>query len=326
MADTDTAVLVGDIGGTNARLAIATPGADSAALSAVQRLHGADYPDLPDVIEAYLRNCGLPRPSCACLSIAGPIRDGVATFTNSSWKADSRALEQRFQFCKVQLLNDFSALAYSVPFLDPQQREQVRAGHAAAGGPISVIGPGTGFGVALLVPGERGWTVVPTEGGHRSFPPTTRRELQLCEELGAFERHLSIENLLSGSGIATIYKTLAAIGGHPPEALGPDEITRRALAGSDGLCKGTVAMFCEMLGAAAGDIALTHGATGGVYLGGGILPKIRPLFLASHFAERFCAKGVMSAYLERIPIFMIDSDYAALTGAALWFHHHARRQ
>jgi glucokinase len=325
--DQDTAVLVADVGGTNARLAIAQANADltTVAISAFQSLRGADYADLPSLIDSYLQTLDVPRPQQACLAIAGPIQGEVGTLTNTGWKADTRALAQRFQFRSVKLFNDFAALAYSVPYLQADELVEVHAAPTPPQGPISVIGPGTGFGVALLVPESgQGWRVVATEGGHRSFAPTTRRELQLYERLGGFEKHLSAENLLSGAGIATIYQALAVISGHSAQALEPDQISRRALDGDDPLCVETIALFCDILGSVAGDTALIQGGTGGVYLGGGILPKIQPLLLKSRFYARFHAKGVMSPYLERIPVWLINSAHAALKGAALWFLHNGK--
>jgi glucokinase len=322
--DTNVKVLVADVGGTNARLAVATvdTATNNVAIDAFRALRGADFADLPSLIESYLRDLNVPRPTQACFAIAGPIQGPpqaqVGTLTNVGWKADALALALRFQWQSVRLLNDFGALANSVPYLSADELITVREASAAQG-PISVIGPGTGFGVALLVANNGGWQVITTEGGHRSFAPTTPRELQLYKQLGGDEKHLSAENLLSGAGIATIYQALAVISGSSARALEPDQISRHALDGTDPLCVETMMLFCDILGSVSGDTALIHGATGGVYLGGGIAPKIRPLLLNSRFKERFRDKGAMTAYLDRIPVFMIESQYAALKGAALWF-------
>jgi len=342
MAEQKEYALLADIGGTNARLGICAltgPDAPVEPIAAFKVVRCADYPNLGALLDAYLST--LPQPLTpstaqhACLAIAGPIRTEVrgetGSITNSGWQVDSEALAQRFNWRHVRLLNDFGALAYSVPYLPTTDLVRIHAGQAAEYGPISVIGPGTGFGVALLVPEpqrERRWQVITTEGGHSSFAPTTRREAQLCDYLGGFERHLAVENIVSGAGIATIYNALTALSGdasgadadaeHAPV---PHEISQRALAGDDPLCVETMTLFCEILGSVAGNIALTHGATGGVYLGGGILPKIQPLLLTSRFAERFSRKGMMSAYVERLPVSLIDSPHAALLGAAHWYNN-----
>lgn len=344
MAEQKEYVLLADIGGTNARLGIAeiTPAdAPVAEITGFKSVRCADYPNLGALLEAYLST--LPHPltaataTHACMAIAGPIRTEVrgetGSITNSGWQVDSEALAQRFHWSHVRLLNDFGALAYSVPYLPATDLVRIHAGVAAERGPISVIGPGTGFGVALLVPEpeQRRWQVITTEGGHASFAPTTRREAQLCDYLGGFERHLAVENIVSGSGIATIYNALTALSGdvagtdtdaeHVPA---PNEISQRALAGEDPLCVETMTLFCDILGGVAGNIALTHGATGGVFLGGGILPKIQPLLLTSRFVERFSRKGMMSAYVERLPVNLIDSHHAALIGAAHWYNNQPR--
>ena len=316
-------VLVADIGGTNARLAVATIDASGqAGIDAFAAFRCADFADFDTLLDGYLRALPVARPAFACFAIAGPIRNEVGRLTNSGWDLDTQALAQRFNFRAVKLLNDFGALAYSVPYLAPDEVVALHAAPASAG-PISVIGPGTGLGAALLVAQGKKWDVIATEGGHRSFAPTTQRELQIYRHLGGFERHLSAEHLLSGAGIVKIHQTLASIAGQSVPALEPSRISQRALNGSDPLCVEALSIFCAVLGAVAGDTALIQGATGGVYLGGGIAPKIKSLLLNSRFRERFCAKGVMSAYLERIPIRMIDSNQAALKGAALWFSHHA---
>lgn len=325
-AERDTAVLVADIGGTHARLGIAR--ADTAGtigdIAEFRVLHCAHYPDLETLLDSYLRDLAAERPHNACLAIAGPNDGTTGTITNTRWQANGVTLAQRFGFARVRLLNDFGALAYSVPWLQPRELIAIHAGTPAPRGPISVIGPGTGFGVALLVAKADTWEVITTEGGHRSFAPTTRRELQLCEQMGAFDHHLCVEHLLSGSGISNIYHALATLAQRSETKLAADEISGRALAGSDALCVETIALFCNMLGGVAGDVALTHGATGGVYLGGGILPKILPLFETSDFFKRFTAKGVMSGYLTPLPVNLIKSDDAALKGAALWFLHHGQ--
>lgn len=347
MAEQKNYVLVADIGGTNARLGVAalSPQAPIDSIEHFKVVPCADYPNLGALLDSYISS--LPEPlrsdtvHLACMAIAGPIRKEssggeTGAITNSGWQVDSEALAQRFHWQGVRLLNDFSALAYSVPYLPKSELVRLHQGQAAPHAPISVIGPGTGFGVALLVPEMLGqqerWHVIATEGGHASYAPTTRREAQLCDYLGGFERHLAVENVLSGSGIAAIYGALSALSGdcaggdtdaeHIPA---PHEISQRALAGTDALCVETMTIFCEILGSIAGNIALTHGATGGVYLGGGILPKIQSMLLKSHFFERFSRKGVMSAYVERLPVYLIDSPHAALVGAAQWYAHHAMK-
>jgi glucokinase len=313
-------LLVADIGGTNARLGVArwdTAGG-TVAIGAIRTLACADHRDIGELLHAYLHSAlpdSIPRPREACFAIAGPLQGNIGLLTNIGWHVDAAQLARQLELDHVRLLNDFGALAASVPYLVDTEVLPIRpaAVETIARGPISVVGAGTGFGVALLVPGGNGWDLVATEGGHVSFAPTTRRELQVWEFLRGHEQHVCVENVLSGSGIANIHR---ALGG---ETLGPDEISQRALAGSDARCSETIEIFCEVFGSVAGNVALVQGARGGVFLGGGILPKLLPLFDAGKFLARFDAKGIMSDYVKALPVTLITAEYPALTGAAVWY-------
>lgn len=327
----NSTLLVADIGGTNARLGVAywDSSRNAIAIAAIEVLQCADYADIGGLLDAYLRKLQselfaagqLPPastlPRNACLAIAGPLLGNVGTLTNIGWRVDGDALAQQHNLDQVLLINDFAALAYSVPFLNSEEFIEVRGPLAGAQpGPISVAGAGTGFGVALLVPSESNWDLVAAEGGHVSFAPTSRRQQQVWEYLRGYEQHVCVEHILSGHGIVNIYQALA---NSPSCAFSAAEISERALAGSDPLCSETIELFCEIFGGVAGDIALTQGARGGIYLGGGILPKILPLFQRSRFVERFNNKGIMSDYVKALPIRLIISEYPALIGAAMWF-------
>jgi len=315
-------LLVADIGGTNARLGLATWDAQNrqVAIKAIDVLRCADYPDIADLLGAYLQrirhsHANAAWPQSACFAIAGPLQNNIGTLTNIGWQVDGDKLAQRLELNHVELLNDFGALASSVPFLGSADILTVRD-NAAVRGPISVVGAGTGFGVALLVPNDNNaWDLVATEGGHVSFAPTSRREHQVWEFLGGYQQHVCVENILSGSGIVNIYHALSGT----RTSISPDEISQRALAGTDPVSSETIDIFCDVFGSVAGNVALTHGARGGIYLGGGILPKLLPLFQRDHFIERFDDKGIMSDYVKAVPIRLITSEYPALTGAAVWF-------
>lgn len=318
MSTPRVSLLVADIGGTNARLGVAQWDATTAtvAISAIQSLRCADYRDIAALLQAYLH--ALPsalaaRPRAACLAIAGPLRNNIGTLTNIGWHVDGDELARSLELDHVQLLNDFGALAASVPYLADTEVFRIRANREASG-PISVVGAGTGFGAALLVPRGGGWDLVATEAGHASFAPTSRREQQVWEFLSGYEQHVCVEHVLSGSGIVNIHR---ALGGDA--ALSPDQISQRALAGSDARCFETIEIFCEVFGSVAGNVALTQGARGGIFLGGGILPKLLPLFDAQQFLARFDAKGIMTDYVRAVPVALITAEYPALTGAAAWF-------
>jgi glucokinase len=317
MAAPRAPLLVADIGGTNARLGIAQwhTATGTVAIDAIHTLPCASYRDIAELLHAYLQippPPSVPRPHDACLAIAGPLQNNIGLLTNIGWRVDGAQLAQQLDLGHVQLLNDFGALAASVPYLGADEVFRIRS-NGDARGPISVVGAGTGFGVALLVPGGNGWDLVATEGGHVSFAPTSRREQQVWEFLRGYEQHVCVENVLSGSGIVNIHR---ALGGDA--ALGPDEISQRALAGSDARCREAIEIFCEVFGSVAGNVALAQGARGGVFLGGGILPKLLPLFDAGQFLARFDAKGIMADYVEALPVALITAEYPALTGAAMW--------
>lgn len=319
MPRTRAPLLVADIGGTNARLGTARWDAATSmlAITAIRTFACADYRNLAELLQAYLhasRTDETIRPSHACLAIAGPLQNNVGTLTNIGWQVDGAQLAQQLGLDHVQLLNDFGALASGVPYLGNADLLRIR-GAGAAPGPISVVGAGTGFGAALLVPNDaNGWDLVPTESGHVSFAPTSRREQQVWEFLQGFDRHVCVEHVLSGTGIVNIHR---ALGG--AAELGPDEISRRALAGSDARCRETIDIFCEVFGSVAGNVALAQGARGGVFLGGGILPKLLPLFEPDTFLARFDAKGIMADYVKALPVALITAEYPALTGAAMWY-------
>jgi glucokinase len=333
-------LLVGDIGGTHARLGIATWNAASGAVSiaATALLKCANYRTLAALLQDYLHTLSIAQPRQACLAIAGTLQGNIGTFTNIDWRVDGDELAAQLQLNHVLLLNDFGALAYSVPFLPATDLVDVRTAERSSvqttSGPISVMGAGTGFGVALLIPEEgisadgipesRRWTLVTTEGGHVSFAPTSQRQAQLWEFLDGAHQHISVEHILSGNGIVNIHRALQTILNKPGAALLASEISAHALQGDDPVCVAALELFCEIFGGVAGNIALTHGATGGIYLGGGILPKIKAFFLRSRFNEQFCRKGIMARYNEALSIKMIESDYAALTGAAMRYYHRAQ--
>lgn len=311
-----TPLLVADIGGTNARLGLARRHAqrNGIAIDAIEALRCADYADLGALIETYLQRIDGDRPRAACLAIAGPLQGDVGMLTNIGWRVDGAELARRLGLDRVRLLNDFGALASSVPYLAPADLFDVRAATRVPG-PISVVGAGTGFGVALLVPSaHNGWDLVATEGGHVSFAPTTQRERRVWEFLRGDEQHVCVEHILSGTGIVNIYSALAGAS----TDLTPDEISQRAQAG-DACARETIDVFCGAFGSVAGNVALVHGARGGVFLGGGILPKLLPLFDPAAFCTRFDAKGIMADYVKALPIQLITAEFPALTGAAAWF-------
>ncbi|MEU8248378.1 glucokinase [Nonomuraea sp. NPDC048916] len=305
--------LVADIGGTNARFGLVTsPGTPP---SGVVVLPGADYRTLPEAVAAYLaEHAGGVRPGAACLALAGPVNGDRYELTNSPWAGSARDLGVPY----VALLNDFEALALSLPHLGGDDLVPL-GGPEPGHGVKAVLGPGTGLGVAGLVPVDDGWIPVPGEGGHVTVPVLDERELELVRVLRA-RGPVVAEHVLSGPGLARLHRALAEVNGVPADELTASEIVARP---DDPLCAETVEVFCGMLGSFAGNVALTLGARGGVYLGGGVLPRIVERVRAGDFRARFAANPDMSGYLSAVATTLIVTPQPALTGAAAWLAQRA---
>ncbi|GHF13409.1 glucokinase [Kordiimonas sediminis] len=310
-------IIVGDIGGTNGRLALADIHEDTQTIQTMYTYQCADYAGLTPMLQDFIADTGANNITGAQLAIAGPTGSRSGMITNLGWTVDAAMMEQELGFQNILFMNDFAALATAASSLTDSQTLTVKEGTADPRGPISVLGPGTGFGVALLVPTEQAWHVVPTEGGHVTFSPVTELEQSLYNHLKQTVGHVSVELLLSGSGLTQIHQFLLSRNGEVPRDLSPADITSAALNGTDASCVQAVEVFLSALGSVAGDIALTHGATGGVFLGGGILPKITPFLERSDFADRFMAKGHLHEYLQTIPVRLITAGDVALIGAAI---------
>lgn len=312
--------LVGDVGGTHARFAIAEPidGGGSVRISHARVLEAAHYRTGDAALAAYLGGLSIGPPKVAVIAAAGPINKGAVSFTNNRrWRFDERQLAAIGGFEHVRLINDFTAQALAIPRLrasdtrlvGPRVRGLARASRA-------VLGPGTGFGAAALVDDGRGQAVMTSEGGHAGFAPEEDIEFEILRRLNkrGIER-VSVEHLLSGPGLLNLYKTLGDITGAAAPINASDQVTRAGLAG-DALAHEALARFCAILGSAAGNFALATGARGGVYISGGIAPDILDFLKASDFRRRFEAKDRMSDYLSAIPTRVVVQPHAALIGAA----------
>ncbi|MCC8988988.1 MAG: glucokinase, partial [Candidatus Contendobacter sp.] len=286
--------LVADIGGTNARFALIDANRQP---YAEQILPCAAFPDLTAAAQAYLAAVGEPRPTQAAIAVATPISGDWIQFTNSNWSFSTEAVGRALDLERLLILNDFTALALALPLLNPDERRAVGGGTAVEEAPIGLLGPGTGLGVSGLVwSGER-WIPLQSEGGHVTFSPVDQREWAVAQIMQRRFGHASPERLLSGPGLVNLYTALAEVEGWPAEALDPAAITDRALAGSCSHCRDVLEIFCGALGTAAGNLAITLGAQGGVYIGGGIAPRLGEFFDRSPFRARFEAKGRFSNYL-----------------------------
>lgn len=306
--------LVGDIGGTNARFAlISAPGGD---LQAIRTLPCADFPGPAEAIEHYLAASGLPRPRNCAFGIANPVDGDFVRMTNHDWAFSIEELRTTLRLDHLDVLNDFTALAMALPALHGADLLPVGGGEAVAGRAIGLLGAGTGLGISGLVPCGDDYVPLEGEGGHVTLAASDAHEAALLAWLAKHHAHVSAERVLSGPGLVTLYEAHAAVRGEPAEALTPAQISERALSGSSPLCVATLDSFCAFLGTVASDLALTLGARGGIYIGGGIVPRLGEFFIRSRFRERFEAKGRFSAYLAAIPAFVIRAPYPGLTGAA----------
>ena len=336
-----SARLLADIGGTNARFG--WQAGCGAPIEQVRTLRCADFATLEDAIRAYLHGAVLGVPPTCGIGIATPITGDAVRMTNHHWAFSQRALRERLGLHRLLVINDFTALALAVPVLDGSALRQVGSGSAVAGAAIGVLGPGTGLGVSGLVPrgddvgawcrmrddddvGDSGdgdartpaYLPLQGEGGHVTLAAETAREFTALAVLRRRYGHASAERVVSGQGLLDLCLALCELDGITPSpAATPADVTRQALDASDATCLGALQMFCGFLGSVAGNLALTLGAQGGVYIGGGIVPRLGAWFDTSPFRARFEAKGRFRDYLASIPTFVIDANVApSLTGAA----------
>lgn len=318
--------LVADIGGTHARYGWVTDSASG--VQHVRTLAVQQYPRPADAAKAYLAEqavllgAGYRPPRRMAWAVATAVSGDAVSFLNSRWAFSCTELCAELALDRLVILNDFEALALALPHLQDSQlrRHPAPAGGwpALSGAARAVIGPGTGLGVAGVAPcGPGRWLALSSEGGHATLAPGDDFESALLAAARRQHPHVSAERLLSGIGLPLLHAGVAAVLGQPgAPALTSEQIVARGSDGSDALCRQTLDTFCALLGSFAGNVALTFGARGGLYIGGGIVPRIAELFFASRFRERFEAKGRLAGYLAQIPTALITDTLAALTGAA----------
>jgi glucokinase len=308
----DEVWLVGDIGATNARFGLISP---QRALLHSRTLLCTDYPTIADALTFYLGERGdLPMPRRGAIAIASAIAGDRITMTNHPWSFSRAALCAHFGFERLEIINDFTAVALALPYLCEADRFAIGGGSPVAGTPLGVLGAGSGLGVSGLIPAGTRWIALTGEGGHATMAPADERESAIIAQLRRHFDHVSAERLLSGPGLVNIYTSLAALGGIAARAYSAAEITEAA----DPLCREATNLFCAMLGTVAGNLALTLGARGGVYIAGGIVPRLGHSVAASPFRERFEAKGRMRPYLAAIPTYVITHPAPAFIGCAAW--------
>lgn len=311
----DGTQLVGDVGGTNARFAIARLVDGLPVLDHFQTFKGADYPTFLQGVSAFMDGCAV-KPTGGVIAVAGPVTNGEIDLTNSPWRVSEAELAT-LGLNPIRLINDFEALAWGAPLISGSDLGSL--GGPERGDPhaaIAVLGPGTGFGVSALARDAHGNAVaMPSEGGHACFAPGDPIEDEILRILRRRYDRVSIERLICGPGLLNMHRALAEIDGRESHIDDPAEITMAALENPNSHCGATLARFCAILGAVAGDVALTTGARGGIYIAGGIAPRILPFLKASPFRERFERKGRFQPYMAAIPTNVILHPHAALLGA-----------
>ena len=304
--------LLGDIGATNARFAIYTDQrrATRARIAPVEQ-----YASLGEAIEGYLAAEQITSPLRAvALAVASPVTGDQITLTNHPWSFSQSALRRDLRIGRLIAINDFTANALAVPRLSPKERVAIGGGEAVPDTPIAVLGPGTGLGVSGLVPANGLLVPLSGEGGHASMPAADDRESEVLVRLRRRFGHVSAERVLSGQGLVNLYSTLAEIEGVQIESYTPAQITDPVIGEREPLCRAAVDMFCAMLGTVAGGLALTLGARGGVYIAGGIVPRLGTRFVESGFRERFERMGRFRDYLAAIPTWVVTAAVPAFLG------------
>jgi glucokinase len=309
--------LVADIGGTHARFGLLEPGA--ARPSRERVLACADFPGPAAAIRSYLVLEGEPVVREAALAVAGPVTQDRVDFMNRAWSFSIETTRVSLGLDRLVVVNDFTALALALPVLEPDERRQVGGGAPVPDMPIALLGAGTGLGVSGLLPSPTGWIPIAGEGGHTAFSPANAREAAVLVRLWERFDHVSTERLVQGAGFVLLYETLCALDGATPRELRPEDVTRDALAGTDAHCVETLDMFCGILGSAAANLAVTLGARGGVYVGGGIVPALGAAFDRSSFRARFEAKGRYRDYVSAMPTYVITATHPGLRGVARVF-------
>jgi len=321
-------LLAGDIGGTKTLLGLFEPAADRPRPVVIRSFTTLDHGDLPSMIAAFLEQAATDRSAIdtACFGVAGPVIDEAATLTNVPWRVDARGVAAAFGFRRVELLNDLEAMAYSVTVLQPSEVLVLQEGVPGAKGNMALIAAGTGLGEALLHHVDGRFIPSPTEAGHSDFAARTEREIALVRDLIARVGRADIEHVVSGHGLVNIHRVThaepcrAAVDLEKPDA--PAAITAAALERRCPGCVEALDLFVEAYGAEAGNLALRSVATAGVFIGGGIAPRILPALTSGAFMRAFCAKPPLDAMLAKMPVRIILNPEAGLIGAALYAASH----
>ncbi|MFM2481036.1 glucokinase [Celerinatantimonas sp. YJH-8] len=306
--------LIADVGGTNIRLALVEP--ERGELLKIKKYRCAAFPGIEDAIRTYLDEVQ-EQVEHACIAIACPTNADWISMTNHSWAFSCQETQRNLGLQHFWVINDFTANAMSLPTLSEQQKIQIGGQPPRAGAPITVYGPGTGLGVAHLVSVDGRFIPLACEGGHADFAPVSDLEIKILSFLKQRFGRVSNERLLSGPGLVNIYEALCHIYQLPVQQYQPSDITEKGLQG-DSVCQQVLSLFCQMLGSFGGNLALTLGSFGGIYIAGGVVANFREYFLSSDFRNQFEEKGRFSRYCGQIPVYLITAEQPGLQGAAAY--------
>lgn len=326
--------LAADVGGTHARVALGRTLSVAPGECPVELLRGevyacAQWEGLGDLLADFVAKLSPveQRVIQACvLACAGYVQEDLVVNRNLPWPVSISALRAQLGITRLEIINDFEALAHAVPHVKPQDKRMLMSGDGGTGGlaagTIVVMGPGTGLGCAAVLPGSSGAQVLPTEAAHVSLAATTPREIDILRQLADDRDHVPVENALSGPGLLKLYRAISALRGETPALETPAAVTTAALEGGSEAATEALSTFCALLGSFAADLAALYGAQGGILLAGGILPKIETFLQGSDFKKRFLSKGVLAPFLERVPVHLIDHGDLGVLGAACWLERH----
>jgi len=304
--------LMADIGATNTRCALVDDKGDELA---AEVFHNADFSSLTGLLKSYLdHRRATDRPKRAALAVAAPILGDEVRMININWRFSQSELKTELGLTQLTICNDFAAIAWGLPYFGAADLRTIGRGERAAGAALATLGPGSGLGVGALVPTNDGWAVMTGEGGHTTMPATTPEEADVIAQIRArYDGHCSAERVLSGPGLVNLYVALAELAGRGPPSVTPAEVTTLAEQ-REPLALKAQSMFFAFLGMVAGDLALTTGARGGVFIAGGIVPQVLDAFAKSEFRARFEAKGRYESYLAAIPTHVITAPLPAFRG------------
>lgn len=315
--------LVADIGGTNARFALVTNKNNGEfRLEHIKILRTSEHPTLTAALHSYLEEVGEVRPTAMCVAVAGPVVGDRVRLTNLNWEFSCEIMAKEFNVSHFVAMNDFGAVAVACSQVTDNHLVTIKDGTDKPEANKAVFGAGTGLGVAGLIHNGGRWLPNPCEGGHVNLAPTNEWEADILKAAMNTLGYVSAEALVSGPGLVNLYRALCTVRGEPAEDLKPADITLGALEKTDECLVETLSTFCRLAGAFAGNLALTYGAKGGIYISGGVIPRFSDFLIASEFNLQFRTKGVMSYYVEDIPVKLIVHPETAFVGAAAWLEQH----